>query len=214
MIRLLIADDHQLMLDGIQSLVRDAPDIEVIGIAHNGREALDLVARHKPDVVLLDIDMPVMNGPEALELMRAAHPGARVVMLTMHYEKALIELCVKRGAAGYLLKNTTREELLMALHKVASGQTYFSGDVTMALLNQPVADQRTQAAATAGLDELTDREMEILKLIAEGLSNTQIGDKLFISPRTVDTHRTNLMRKLNVSNIAGLIRIAYKNKLI
>lgn len=214
MIRLLIADDHQLMLDGIQSLVSDAADIEVIALAHNGREALDLVARHKPDVVLLDIDMPVMTGPEALELMRAAHPQARVIMLTMHYEKALIELCVKRGAAGYLLKNTTRDELLMALHKVAAGQTYFSGDVTMALLNQPVADVRAQQAATTGLDELTDREMEILKLIAEGLSNTQIGDKLFISPRTVDTHRTNLMRKLNVSNIAGLIRIAYKNKLI
>jgi len=214
MIRLIIADDHQLLLDGIQSLVKDAADIEIVGLARNGKEALDFVATLRPDLVLLDIDMPVMSGTEALVLMRAAHPQVRVVMLTMHHEKALIELCVKKGASGYLLKNTTQDELLTAIRKVAGGKTYFSGDVTMSLLGQSASDLTAKTPLTDGLEYLTERELEILKLIAEGLSNTQVGEKLFISPRTVDTHRTNIMRKLNVSNIAGLIKIAFRHRLL
>jgi len=213
-VKIIIADDHQLVLDGLKALIKDVPEFELIAEANNGQEVLDMLKNITVDVVLIDIDMPVLNGIETTRKLTETYPKVKMLALTMHNEKAMINTMLEAGASGYILKNADREELVGAIKKVAAGQQYFSSDVTLALLSKQSNKPSSAAIAIEPLIPLTQRETEILKLIAEGLSNTQIGEKLYISPRTVDTHRTNLMRKLNVSNIAGLIRYAINNGLV
>lgn len=205
-INILIADDHQLIIDGLKSLLKNQDGINVSAEANNGREALRMLGFLPVDVILMDIDMPVMNGIETLKEVKKLYPGIKVIIISMHNEAGMIRSLIDLGANGYMLKSCTQDELLGAIRKVADGQSYFSTDVTMALLKQANPGQNTEF--------LTERETEILKLIAAGFSNKEIGDKLFISHRTVDTHRTNLMKKLTVSNIAGLISYAIKNGII
>lgn len=202
-INVLLTDDHQLIIDGLKSLLKDQEDINVSAEANNGREALQILSFLPIDVVLMDIDMPVMNGIETLKEIKKQHPVVKVIILSMHNESGMIKSLIDLGANGYLLKSCSQDEVLSAIRKVAAGQSSFSTDVTMALLNPTHHEQKTEI--------LTERETEILKLIAAGFSNKEIGDKLFISHRTVDTHRTNLMKKLSVNNIAGLISYAIKN---
>jgi DNA-binding NarL/FixJ family response regulator len=194
-ISILLADDHQLILDGLNALLKERQDILVAGEAKNGRDALSLVKLLEPDVVLMDIDMPVMNGIEALREIKKVSPSTKVIILSMHEASGMIKNLMALGANGYLLKSCSQDELLGAIFSVAIGQQYFSQGVVRSLLN-------------------TDRETEILQLIAGGYSNKEIGTKLYISHRTVDTHRTNLMKKLNVGNIAGLISFAIKKGLV
>lgn len=208
--RIAIADDHQIVLDGLKALIREYSDFELIADANNGQEMVKLVNTLKLDLVLMDIDMPIMNGIQATQEIKKSHPHIKVLILSMHNEKGVIQKVMEAGADGYILKNSDHKELLDAVRKVAAGQKYFSSDVTMTLLN-PTAGNSEESKV---LSELTEREIEILKLIAEGFSNKEIGDKLFISHRTVDTHRTNLMKKLDVHNIAGIIKFAIKNKLV
>lgn len=205
-INILIADDHQLIIDGLKSLLKNQDGINVSAEANNGREALRMLSFLPVDVILMDIDMPVMNGIETLKEVKNQYPDVKVIIISMHNEAGMIRSLIDLGANGYMLKSCTQDELLGAIRKVADGQSYFSTDVTMALLKQANPGQNTEF--------LTERETEILKLIAAGFSNKEIGDKLFISHRTVDTHRTNLMKKLGVSNIAGLISYAIKNGII
>jgi two-component system response regulator NreC len=209
--KVLLVDDHQIIIDGMKSLLQNSDEIKVAGEANNGREALRVMEILEPDVVLMDIDMPVMNGIDTLKEIGKRFPGVKVIILSMHNEAGMIKSLMNIGAQGYLLKSCTQDELIGAIRKVAGGQPFFSPEVTLSLL-KPDADNHT------GFDQqielLTDRETEILKLIAEGFSNKEIGSKLFISHRTVDTHRTNLMKKLNVSNIAGLISYAIKNGIV
>ena len=214
--QILITDDHQLILDGLKSIIREQQDMNVVAEANNGQMAVTLCSTLKIDLVMMDIDMPVMNGLEATQQIKKNNPGIKVVVLTMHDEPALIRRIMEIGADGYLLKNSDQEELVDALRKVISGQKYFSAEVTMALAGgKGINESFTLRPADAVLlAQLTEREIEILKQIAEGLSNKEIGDKLFISHRTVDTHRTNLMKKLDVHNIAGLIRFAIRNGLV
>ena len=181
--------------------------MEVVSAASNGAEAIRQLSLLKVDVVLMDVDMPVMGGIEATRVIKKDHPEVKVIILTMHDEKSIIQLLMEIGAEGYLLKNSSREELVHGIRMVYSGKKHFSSDVTIAL-------SRTDQPTSGLSDELTDREVEVLKLIAEGLSNKEIGEKLFISHRTVDTHRTNLMKKLEVNNIAGLIRYAIKHSFV
>lgn len=209
--RIAIADDHQIVLDGLKALIREYADFELIADANNGQEMVKLVNTLKLDLVLMDIDMPIMNGIQATQEIKKTHPDIKILILSMHNEKGVIQKVMEAGADGYILKNSDHKELLDAVRKVASGQKYFSSDVTMTLLN-PSNGQSSEDNKV--LSELTEREIEILKLIAEGFSNKEIGDKLFISHRTVDTHRTNLMKKLDVHNIAGIIKFAIKNKLV
>ena len=210
-IRVLLVDDHQLILDGLKSLLKDTGNLVVAGEANNGREAIRLLDILNVDVVLMDIDMPVMNGIDALKEIKRIKPPAKVIILSMHIESGMIRNLLGIGADGYLLKSTSQEELIRAITKVAEGDKYFSADVTLSLLNP---SQNTFQSSKLQVEILTIREEEILKLIAEGFSNKEIGAKLFISHRTVDTHRTNLMKKLNANNIAGLISYAIRNSLI
>ena len=205
---IVIVDDHQLVLDGLISIVKELPDFEIVGSACNGKEGVDRVKILKPDMVLMDIDMPVMNGLEACRQIKKENPDTKVIVLTMHHEASLIRKVMDIGADGYLLKNADREEFYAAISAVMGGKSFFSSEVTKALLDNSSNSQSAfQEGDTLKLSKLTEREIDILKNIAEGLSNKEIGDKLFISHRTVDTHRTNLMKKLEVHNIAGLIKI-------
>ncbi|MEQ8907844.1 MAG: response regulator transcription factor [Vicingaceae bacterium] len=214
--KILVVDDHQLVLDGLSSIVKDLDDFEILAAAHNGKEALDITKALKPDIILMDIDMPVMNGLEAMRRIKEENPKQAVIMLTMHNEASLIKKVMDIGADGYVLKNADRTEFYSALCAVSKGKSYFSSEVTQALLN-PEKNGATAfnvSPDTIQLSKLTEREIDVLKLIAEGLSNKEIGEKLYISHRTVDTHRTNLMKKLDAHNIAGLIKFAIKNGMV
>jgi two-component system, NarL family, nitrate/nitrite response regulator NarL len=207
-IEIILVDDHAIVTDGIQALVATDASLYIKGVACNGKEALEMIALLKVDVVIMDIDMPVMNGTEAAEIMKKTFPDLKVIMLSMHDEKAVIGKLKNIGVDGYLLKNASKAELVEAIHTVANGGTHFSEEVTAVLLQ---ADGKPSSPELA---ELTEREIEIIRLIAEGLSNKEIGDKLFISHRTVDTHRTNLMAKLGLHNVAGIVRFAIQQGLM
>lgn len=205
-IKILLVDDHQIIIDGLKSLLKNSDEIVVVAEANNGREALRILDILEIDVILMDIDMPVLNGIDTLKEITNRGYSAKVIILSMHNEAGMIKSLISIGANGYLLKSCAQEELIGAIRKVASGQSCFSTEVTLSLLNPTQSNQTTES--------LTERETEIIKLIAEGFSNKEIGSKLFISHRTVDTHRTNLMKKLDVSNIAGLISYAIRNGIV
>jgi two-component system response regulator NreC len=212
---ILIVDDHQLVLDGLSSIVKEMKDFEVMASARNGKEGLQLATTMNPDIILMDIDMPVMNGLEATRQIKEQELKSKIIILTMHNESSLIKKVMEIGADGYLLKNSDREEFYTALCNVSKGKSYFSSEVTRSLLNPGKNTNQFDSESEAVLlSRLTEREVDVLKLIAEGLSNKEIGDELFISHRTVDTHRTNLMKKLEVHNIAGLIKFSIKSGLL
>jgi two-component system response regulator NreC len=209
-IKVMLVDDHQIILDGIKSLLENTPDIQVVATANDGNEALNTLKLLTVDVILMDIDMPGLNGVDATRQINTMFNDVKVIMLTMHSEGAMIKSLIEIGAHGYILKNSTKEELLEAIYKVARGEKYFSPEVTMSLLNP-----EKEKSKTVGIQiDFTQREIEIVQLLADGLTNKEIGDKLFISHRTVDTHRTNIMKKVGVNNIAGLISFAIKNGLV
>jgi two-component system response regulator NreC len=199
------------VVDGFKNLLASHPNVELVGSADNGQRAIEIAENISLDLILMDIDMPIMNGVEATRELKKQHDKLKIIIISMHGEKAMIKKMMEIGADGYLLKNSTQEELFSAIDKVANGGKFFSEEVTMSLLKDAGKSINDPAVALA---ELSEREIEILRWIAEGLSNKQIGEKLFISHRTVDTHRTNIMKKLEVNNIAGLIRIALKNNLV
>lgn len=204
---ILLVDDHAIVTDGLRSLLSEHDAYFIKGEARNGKEALEFLSMLKVDLVLMDIDMPEMDGIEATKAIKKAYPDIRVIILTMHDERSMIKRLLEEGADGYLLKNSTREDLLHAMDEVMAGKQHLSAEVNTVLMSKE-SDQK------GGLAGLTEREIEIVRLIAEGLSNKEIGDKLFISHRTVDTHRTNLMQKLGVHNIAGLVRLAIREGLV
>tara|TARA_B100000965_G_scaffold405443_1_gene439598 strand:- start:1648 stop:2313 length:666 start_codon:yes stop_codon:yes gene_type:complete len=214
--KILIVDDHQLVLDGLSSIIKELDNFEIVAKAQNGKEAIDYFRAIEPDIILMDIDMPIMNGMEAMRRIKSENADQRIIILTMHNESSLIKKVMEIGADGYVLKNADRTEFYNALCAVSEGKSYFSSDVTHSLLNpdKSVAKSFEINPDTIQLSKLTEREVDVLKLIAEGFSNKEIGEKLFISHRTVDTHRTNLMKKLDAHNIAGLIKFAIKNGLL
>lgn len=210
-IKILLVDDHQIIIDGLKSLLNNTDEIVVSGEANNGREALRILDLIGIDVVLMDIDMPILNGIDTLKEIRKKGQEVKVIILSMHNEAGMIKSLMNIGANGYLLKSSPQDEVINAIRKVAGGHQYFSTEVTLSLLNKT---QNNSPESSPQIELLTDRETEIIQLIAEGFSNKEIGNKLFISHRTVDTHRTNIMKKLNVSNIAGLISYAIKNGIV
>lgn len=208
-ISLLLVDDHAIVTDGIKALLNGDDSFVIKGEASNGQVALDMLRVLKIDLVLLDVDMPVLNGTQTLAQIKKEFPQIKVVMLTMHDEKAMINSLLQLGADGYLLKNTSKAELVQSLKKVANDEKFISSDVTAILLQSDAEKTRNPLLA-----QLTEREIEIISLIAQGLSNKEIGERLFISHRTVDTHRTNLMSKLEVHNVAGIVKFAIVNGLL
>ncbi len=205
-IRLLLADDHPIVLDGIKSHLASQPDFEVVADAANGLEAIRKAKLVLPDVVLLDINMPNMNGLEAMGHLRKQVPNARVIVLTMHDSKEYIAQIVRLGARGYLLKDCSPTELVSAIKAVHSGEVYFSPAVSKVLVDEMVDGKRPAEQPVAA--PLTEREREVLSLIAEGLLNKQIADRLGIGVRTIETHRERIMRKLDIHTVAGLTKYA------
>lgn len=208
-IKILLADDHQLVRKGFRALLEELDFVEIVGEAANGKEVISLLRNGaKPNVALLDYEMPLMNGLEATEAIKRDYLGVKVIMLTMLQSKELVQEAVEKGVSGFLFKNTSLEELSDAIQRVAGGGNYFSSEVALTLM-KPNANPESPLLA-----QLSEREIEILKLVAQGLSSSEIGQQLFISPRTVDTHRNNIIQKLDVPGIAGLVQFAIRNKLI
>ncbi len=215
MIKVIVTDDHTLVRDAISDMVASIGPYEIVAKVSNGKEAIEYTELLKPDMVLMDVDMPVMNGLEATQRIKSQFKNIKIIVLTMHGDPALIKRMMEIGADGFLLKNSDRNEFINALERVSQGKTYFSSDAAQAIIS---GKNVTPGNFTVGTDSilvstLSERELEILKLVAEGYSNKEIGDKLFISHRTVDTHRTNLMKKLEIHNTAGLVRFALNNGL-
>jgi DNA-binding NarL/FixJ family response regulator len=204
-IKILIADDHILVLNGLVALLLQESGFEIVATACNGREALQKITENTIDIALLDIDMPQMTGLEATRIICESHKPTKVVLLSMHAEPSLVQSALEAGAEGYVLKTADLDELTFALKQVYKGKRYFDSNL---VLTRKEVLQMPLITAKTSLSELTSRENEILKMITQGLNNNEIGERLFISPKTVDTHRTNLMRKLNAHNVASLTRIA------
>ena len=211
-IKIVLADDHQIVMDGLDALLSEEEDIEIIAKVNNGKKAVEAVHLLHPDIVVLDLDMPVMNGIVASQEIKRKYPDTKIIILSLHSERSIIQQLIKIGVHAYLLKNADKEELSAAIHIVANGKKYFSGDVTIALSNEIEINIHPSDAEI--LSSLTNRETEILKAIAEGLSNKEISENLFLSQRTVDTHRQNIMKKLNVRKVVGLIKFAIKSGLV
>ncbi len=202
----MLVDDHPIVLDGIKSHLGAQPEFEVVGDAANGLDAVRKAKLILPDVVLLDINMPAMNGLEAMVHLRKQVPNAKVIILTMHDSKEYIAQIVRLGARGYLLKDCSPTELVSAIKAVHCGEVYFSPTVSKVLVEEMVDGKK--AADQPIPAPLTEREREVLSLIAEGLLNKQIADRLGIGVRTIETHRERIMRKLDIHTVAGLTKYA------
>lgn len=216
LITVLIVDDHKIIRDGIKSLLEDAPNIQIVGEASNGLEAIEFFKKQPTDIVIMDIRMPEMGGIETTKFLTDNYPGVKILALTMHDEEAFISKMLHAGASGYLLKNVGKEEFISAIHKIYKGENYFSLDVATKMMTKFMSSKPVEDDEAVEDDDLqlTKREIEVIKLIAEGLTSQDIADKLFISPRTVDTHRRNLLQKLNVKNTAELIKYAIKHNIV
>nr|WP_315143134.1 response regulator transcription factor [uncultured Flavobacterium sp.] len=205
-IRVVLADDHVFVRDGIKSLLENEANIEVVGEATDGLEALKMVETTHPDLLILDIRMPNLTGIEVVEKLRSQNNLVKIVMLSMHESEEYVLKSIKAGADGYLLKGSSKEEFLKALHTVSNGGKYFSGDISSILIGQlthPTAVQETKPAQEDDL-MITKREKEILKLLLSGKGNKEIAEALDISKRTAEVHRFNLMKKLKVKNLMEL----------
>jgi DNA-binding NarL/FixJ family response regulator len=212
MIRVVIAEDHHLVRQGIQALLEKAHDIEVVGEAANGQQALEQVARHYPDVVLMDLAMPHLSGLEAIERIHTLDVETNIVVLSMHSDETLVREALRKGAKGYLLKRSVTEELLLAIRAAVRGQIYLSPMVSRAVLDDFFA--HPSKSEQGGIERLTPREREVLQLIAEGHTNNTIAHHMGVSVKTVEKHRANLMAKLDMHDVAGLTRLAIKHGLV
>ena len=203
-IRILIADDHGVLRAGLRALLNSEPDMEVVGEVDNGEKAITQAKRLKPDVLLMDISMPGISGMEATRLLNLEHPELKILLLTIHEDKSLLKEAIKYGAAGYILKRAVESELINAIRAVAAGDMYIHPAMTRALVNQPPKPKTN----IDSYFKLTEREIEVLQFIAQGYTSRQIANSLHISIRTVESHRANLMGKLNLRTRVELVRFA------
>jgi DNA-binding NarL/FixJ family response regulator len=210
-ITVLVADDHSVVREGVRRLIEGEADIQLCGEAADGREVLEQVETHRPNVVILDITMPRLSGLETLERMRSKHPEVKTILLSVHADPPMIQNAVSLGVDGYLLKNARAGEILTAIRAVTRGGSYFSPPVAKEIVAQ-VRDPRP--ATEQPFQLLSGREREVLHLIAEGLSAKEIAVELSISNKTVEAHRTSLMRKLGVRKATELVRYAVRHGLI
>ncbi len=212
MIRVLLVEDHALVRAGLRALLERAGDIHVLGEASNGQEGVELTRNLKPDVVIMDIMMPRLNGIQAAEHIQSLKLSAQVLLLSMYSEEGLVHQALQSGAKGYVLKTSVSEELLEAVRSVARGETYLSATISSIAMESTFHSSAAQS--NNPLDSLSPREKEILQLIAEEHTSLEIAELLFISEKTVEKHRANLMEKLHVRNLAGVVRLAIKYGLI
>ena len=208
MISIILVDDHVIMRDGLRHLLSEESDIEVVGEADNGREAVKLALEKKPDIVIMDIAMQDMNGIEATRQIKSENPDIKIIALSMHSERQIVVGVFRAGASGYLLKDSSSLELVDAIRTIYLGRKYLSQKISDIIL-QEISDVKKETGEI-GVDILTNRECEILQLISEGNSTKKIADVLFISPKTVESHRANIMDKLNIHNIPELTKYAIR----
>ena len=208
-------DDHQLVRDGIKALLISAEDLTILGEASSGRECFEKIAMEPPDILILDISLPDTNGIEITKRISAEYPDTRVLILSMYTNEDFIFNSVKAGARGYLPKNTSREELLSAIHAIYEGEEFFSDSISRIMLKSYVRKAKEDdLVSQGGPIPLTTREIEILKLFAEGFINKEISDQLDISIRTVETHKNHIMKKLELKSTVELIKYAIRNKIV
>ena len=215
-IRILLADDHTLVRAGIRSLLEHITNVEVVAEANDGREALHLIEKHQPHIVLMDVTMQGLNGVDATAQIKQAFPTVRVMMLSMHKNEEYVSQALQAGAAGYLLKDAATAELEVAVHAIARGETYLSPAVSQHVVASYVrrVNGSADAASLPSQTPLTMRQREILQLIAEGHTTKQIAALLHLSEKTVETHRSQLMGRLGIRDIAGLVRYAIRTGLV
>lgn len=212
-IRILLADDHTILRAGLKMIVNKQPDMEVVGEAQDGRQAIHEAQRLQPDIILMDITMPDINGIEATKQIKRSLPDIRILILTMHEHDEYVFQALRAGASGYMLKEAADTELITALHVIQSGQFYLSPAAQSVMVGDYLQRVRTGEEKDS-YSSLTEREREILKLVAEGHTNNQIAERLIISPKTVDTHRTHIMDKLNLHSRAELVKYAMRRGLL
>jgi len=212
MIKVILVDDHTLIRDGLKSLLKSERSIQIIGEAENGQQLLEMLDHTSTDVIMLDLNMPIMDGFETLEHLKEKYPQVKVLILTMLDQKSYVHKVRNSGATGYVLKTAGREELVHAIKTVASGSSFICSEVALNLLNQNNGAEE-YTLKKDGTD-LSKREMEVLRLIAEGYTNAEIADKLFASKRTIESHRQHLIEKTKARNTATLIKFALQQGLI
>lgn len=211
-ITILIADDHTLIRSGIATLLQSNKDFAIVGEAEDGEDAVHKTGELRPMVVVIDLSMPKLSGIEATKIIKKRYPETNVLVLTMHENEEYVYQILKSGAAGYVLKSAGKEELSTAIRAAAKGEKFFSPRISQIMADGYVKRLEQQSTdPTQGDALLTRREREVLGMVARGLTNQQIADQLFISPRTVDTHRTNIMQKLNIHDLANLVRYAMEH---
>ena len=212
MIRVIVADDHHLVRQGIRMLLEKAADIEVVGEAEDGQEAVEMAERLTPDVLVMDISMPRLNGTQATERIHSRGLATQVVILSMHADETIVRQALRYGAKGYVLKRAVAEELLLAVRAAHLGDTYLSPPIAGSILSEFLAASNDPDEPDV-MGRLTPRERQVLQLLAEGGTNRGIARELVISVKTVEKHRTQLMAKLNVHDLAGLVRVAVQQGL-
>jgi DNA-binding NarL/FixJ family response regulator len=209
---IILADDHEIFLDGLSTLIEAEKNLNISGKASNGFELIELVKNAQPHLCIVDMDMPQMNGLQASESLLGLFPDLKILILTMHKEKSLIKKMINMGIKGYLLKTCDKEEFVFAINHIMKNKTYFSDEVIETIVKDDAYENKGSPDISK-IATLGDREKEIIQLLCSGFNNKQIAKKLFLSPKTIDNHRTNIMRKLDVHNIVGLIRFCLKHGL-
>lgn len=210
-IKIIIADDHRLFREGLVNLLSDSKDIEILAQAENGADVIVKAKELNPDVIIMDIGMPVLNGVEATGKLLKELPAIKVIALSMHSDKQYIKGMLEAGASGYLFKNCAYDELIEAIHTVNAGKKYLSDKITEIMIQDYLGKEESMPETDS---ELTERESEILKLIAEGVSTSEISELLFVSVKTIGTHKQHLLEKLNLKTSTDLVKYAIKKGII
>lgn len=213
MIRVMIADDHNMFVEGIESILEGHEHIQVVSKCYTGNEVFEKMPLDRPDVILLDINLPGMNGLEVCQKLNKEYPDVKVLALSMHNEESFVMEILKYGAQGYILKNTGKKELISAIETVNAGQSYFSEEVTETIMKSLVNQRSGSKKPSSLAPKISRREKDVLDLIVKEYTTQEIADTLFISLKTVESHRRSLLTKLNVRNTAGLVRVAIENQL-
>lgn len=210
-IKILVVDDHKMIRDGIKSMLQEEMEYIVVNEASNGKQALEILENLEVDLVIMDVNMPEMNGVECTSEINKKYINTKVLALTMHDEELYLIKMMEAGAVGYILKDLGKDELLKAINEIVNGKRYFSPEITISVIQELITPSRESALED---NPLTSREIEVLELICQELTNQEIADKLSISIRTVDAHRRNLLEKTGSKNTAGLVKYAFNNKLL
>jgi len=211
-VKILLADDHKIIRDGLKSLIEKHPGMDIVGEAENGRHAIQLAVELKPDVVVMDVTMPDLNGMDATRQLVAEYPEVKIIALSMHDDRRFVAGMLKAGAAGYVLKNSAFSELTTAINTVLANQKYLSPKITTVVTRDYVSQLKSQESSPLQL--LTNRERQVLQLLAEGKTTKQIAGDLFVSVKTIETHRQNIMKKLEINNLPDLVKCAIREGLV